>query len=234
MAVADAEESGLLRPVGGLHDGRQPPASLADGLDQVLASVLRAVRLEALLEVGPSVFFSVLVIAVSFLPVFALVETEGRLFHPLAYTKTITMILAAVLAITLDPAVRMLFARMEPFSWGPRPVRWALNGLLVGTYYPEESHPVSRRLFSLYEGPCRWVLRHPLWVIGAAALIVVATVPGYFLLGQEFMPPLNEGTVLYMPTTLPGISVTEATRLLTAQDRVIASFPEVLSVFGKA
>jgi len=194
----------------------------------------QSVRLEALLEVGPSVFFSVLVIAVSFLPVFALVETEGRLFHPLAYTKTLTMLVAAILAITLDPAVRMMFTRMEPFQWGPRPVRWTLNTVLVGTYYPEEKHPVSRVLFRLYEGPCRWILDRPKAVIGVAALIVAVTIPGYFLLGHEFMPPLNEESILYMPTTLPGISVTEATKLLSTQDKIIASFPEVVSVFGKA
>ena len=194
----------------------------------------QTVRLEALKEVGPSVFFAVLVIAVSFLPVFALVETEGRLFHPLAYTKTLTMLVAAALAITLDPAIRMLFTRMEPFAWGPRPVRWTLDTLLVGRYEPEERHPVSRFLFRLYEGPCRWVLRHPWTVIALAALLVASAVPTYFLLGHEFMPPLNEETVLYMPTTLPGISVTEATKLLTAQDRILASFPEVSSVFGKA
>ena len=194
----------------------------------------QSVRLEALLEVGPSVFFSVLVIAVSFLPVFALVETEGRLFHPLAYTKTLTMLVAALLAITLDPAVRMMFTRMDPFAWGSRPVRWTLNTLLVGTYYPEEKHPVSRVLFRLYEGPCRKVLDHPWTVVGSAALIVAITIPGYFLLGHEFMPPLNEESILYMPTTLPGISVTEATKLLSTQDKIIASFPEVVSVFGKA
>ncbi len=194
----------------------------------------QSVRLDALLEVGPSVFFSVLVIAVSFLPVFALVETEGRLFHPLAYTKTLTMLVAAILAITLDPAVRMMFTRMEPFQWGPRPVRWTLNTILVGTYYPEEKHPVSRVLFRLYEGPCRWILDRPKAVIGTAALIVAVTIPGYFLLGHEFMPPLNEESILYMPTTLPGISVTEATKLLSTQDKIIASFPEVVSVFGKA
>ena len=180
----------------------------------------QSVRLEALLEVGPSVFFSLLVIAVSFLPVFALVETEGRLFHALAYTKTLTMFMAAVLALTLDPALRMMFTRMEPFQWGPRPVRWTLNTILVGTYYPEEKHPVSRVLFRLYEGPCRWILDRPKAVIGAAALIVAVTIPGYFLLGHEFMPPLNEESILYMPTTMPGISVTQAhqTPLHAGQD----------------
>ncbi|MBN2108919.1 MAG: efflux RND transporter permease subunit [Deltaproteobacteria bacterium] len=192
------------------------------------------IRLEALLEVGPSVFFSLAVIAVSFLPVFTLVDQEGRLFTPLAYTKTLAIALAALLAITLDPAVRMLFTRMEPFTIRPRLLGGFLNTLFVGTYYPEEKHPVSRVLFKLYEPPCRFVLRHPKAVIAAALLIVISAVPVYLKLGHEFMPPLNEGTVLYMPTTLPGISVTQAQQLLELQDRILKSFPEVVTVFGKA
>ena len=193
-----------------------------------------AVRLEALLEVGPSVFFSLLVIAVAFLPVFTLVDQEGRLFKPLAYTKTLAMALAALLAVTLDPAVRMLFTRMTPFKFRIRPVAWLLNAVCVGKYYREEKHPVSRVLFWLYEKPCRLVLRWPKAVIALAVLVVVSTVPVYLKLGHEFMPPLNEGTILYMPTTLPGISVTEAARLMQIQDRTLKSFPEVLSVHGKA
>ncbi len=188
------------------------------------------IRLEALLEVGPSVFFSLLVIAVAFLPVFTLVDQEGRLFKPLAYTKTLAMALAALLAITLDPAVRMLFTRMEPFKAKPRWLAWLLNGALVGKYYPEEKHPVSRVLFWLYEKPCRFVLRYPKTIIALAAMIVATTVPVYFKLGSEFMPPLNEGAVLYMPTTLPGISVTEAQRLMETEDRILKQFPEVISV----
>jgi Cu(I)/Ag(I) efflux system membrane protein CusA/SilA len=192
------------------------------------------IRLEALLEVGPSVFFSLLVIAVAFLPVFTLVDQEGRLFKPLAYTKTLAMALAALLAVTLDPAVRMLFTRMEPFKARPRWLAWLLNGVLVGKYYPEEKHPVSRVLFWLYEKPCRFVLRYPKTIIALAALVVATTVPVYFKLGSEFMPPLNEGAVLYMPTTLPGISVTEAQRLMETADRILKQFPEVISVHGKA
>jgi Cu(I)/Ag(I) efflux system membrane protein CusA/SilA len=192
------------------------------------------IRLEALMEVGPSVFFSLLVIAVAFLPVFTLVDQEGRLFKPLAYTKTLVMALAALLAITLDPAVRMLFTRMEPFKARPRWLATLLNGVLVGKYYPEEKHPVSRVLFWLYEKPCRLVLRHPKTTIALAALIVATTVPVYLKLGHEFMPPLNEGAVLYMPTTFPGISVTEAQRLMEIQDRILRQFPEVISVHGKA
>jgi len=193
-----------------------------------------AIRLEALKEVAPSVFFSLLVIAVAFLPIFTLVEQEGRLFKPLAYTKTFAIAMAALMAITLDPAVRMLFTRMEPYKLKFNWLSGLANAFLVGRYYPEERHPVSRVLFRLYDGPCRWVLRHPKTVIGLSMLIVASTVPIYFKLGSEFMPPLNEGVILYMPTTMPGISITEARRLMETQDRILKSFPEVVSVFGKA
>ncbi|HQT95561.1 MAG TPA: efflux RND transporter permease subunit, partial [Thermoanaerobaculaceae bacterium] len=193
-----------------------------------------AVRLEALKEVGPSVFFSLLVIAVAFLPVFTLVDQEGRLFKPLAYSKTLAMAIASLLAITLDPALRMLFTRMDPFTFKPRFLSWFATKTLVGTYYAEEKHPISRVLFAVYEPACRFVLRFPKTVIAAAVGLVAVSVPFYFKLGTEFMPPLNEGTILYMPTTLPGISVEQALRLLQTQDKVLKSFPEVESVFGKA
>lgn len=194
----------------------------------------RKILLEAMIEVAPSVFFSLLVIAVSFLPVFALVDQEGRLFTPLAYTKTFVMLVAAVLAVTLDPAVRMLFTRVSEFKFRPRPVAAVANAVLVGRYYSEEQHPVSRVLFRLYEKPCRWVLKHPWAVIGISIALVATTVPAFLKLGSEFMPPLNEGVILYMPTTMPGISVTEAQRLMQTQDRLLRTFPEVVSVFGKA
>jgi len=192
------------------------------------------VRLEALKEVGPSVFFSLLVIAVAFLPVFALVDQEGRLFKPLAYSKTLAMAIAALLAITLDPAMRMLFTRIDPFVFRPKWFAWIANKALVGTYYSEERHPVSRIIFKVYEPVCRFTLRHPKSIIASSVLLVLLSVPVYFMLGSEFMPPLNEGSILYMPTTLPGISVTAAQELLTTQDRVLKSFPEVERVFGKA
>jgi len=193
-----------------------------------------AVRLEALKEVGPSVFFSLLVIAVAFLPVFTLVDQEGRLFRPLAFTKNFAMAIAAVLAVTLDPAMRMLFARMDYFTFRPRWLAWAVNQAAVGKYYREERHPISRLLFALYEPAARFVLRHPRSTIAAALLLTASAVPVYLRLGSEFMPPLNEGTILYMPTTLPGISIAEAQALLQLQDRLIAGFPEVARVFGKA
>ncbi len=192
------------------------------------------VRLNALKEVGPSVFFSLLVIAVAFLPIFTLVDQEGRLFKPLAYSKNLAMAIAAILAITLDPAIRMLFTRMDYHRFRPRPLAWLYNTLTVGKYYPEERHPVSRVLFAVYEPACKFVLNHRKLTIVGAILLMAATVPVYFRLGSEFMPPLNEGTILYMPTTLPGISVTEAANLLQIQDKILRSVPEVERVFGKA
>jgi Cu(I)/Ag(I) efflux system membrane protein CusA/SilA len=192
------------------------------------------VRLEALMEVGPSVFFSLLLIAAAFIPVFTLVDQEGRLFRPLAWTKNLTMLMAALLALTLDPAMRMLFTRMDWAHFRPRWLSWTWNQVTVGRYYPEEKHPVSRVLFAVYEPACRFVLRWPKATIAAALAVVALTVPAYLQLGHEFMPPLNEGTILYMPTTLPGISVTEAARLLEAQDRILKTFPEVVTVHGKA
>ena len=193
-----------------------------------------AVRLEALLEVGPSVFFSLLVVAVAFLPIFTLVDQEGRLFKPLAWTKTLAMAIAALLALTLDPALRMLFTRMDFVQFRPRALAWLVNHVTVGRYYPEEKHPISRGLFAVYEPACRAVLRHPKATIAGAALLVLTAVPAYLALGREYMPRLNEGVILYMPTTLPGISVTEASRLLQVQDRILRSFPEVERVLGKA
>ncbi len=192
------------------------------------------IRLEALKEVGPSVFFSLLVIAVAFLPIFALVDQEGRLFKPLAISKTLAMALAAALAVTLDPALRMLFARIDPFTFKPRWLSWLFTQTFVGTYYAEEKHPISRTLFRVYEPICRFVLRYPKLIILGAVAIVGLSVPVYFKLGNEFMPPLNEGTVLYMPTTLPGISVAAAEDLLQTQDGVLKKIPEVERVFGKA
>ena len=201
-----------------------------------------AIRLKALKEVGPSVFFSLLVIAVAFTPIFTLVDQEGRLFRPLAWAKNLAMAIAAILAVTLDPAMRMLFTRMEPIRlkipFVPSKVEgWAsrlATTFAVGTYYPEEKHPISRILFRVYEPACRFVLRHRKATIITALLLVLTTLPIYFQLGSEFMPPLKEGALLYMPTTLPGISVTQAQRLLQTQDQILKSFPEVERVFGKA
>ena len=193
------------------------------------------VRLDALLEVGPGVFFSLLVIAVAFVPVFTLVDQEGRLFRPLAFSKNLAMAIAAVLAITLDPAMRMCFARIDPFTFRPRWLAWIATQLLVGKYQAEERHPISRFLHHMYEGPCRFVLRHPKGTIVAAMLIVASSVPAYLALGSEFMPPLREGTILYMPSAVePGMSIAEAQKALQLQDKLLMTFPEVKRVFGKA
>ncbi len=193
------------------------------------------VRLEALLEVGPGVFFSLLVIAVAFMPVFTLVDQEGRLFRPLAYSKNLAMAIAAFLAITLDPAMRMMFARIDDFSFRPRFLAKAANAILVGRYHSEEGHPISRLLHRIYERPCRFVLRHPKATIAAAIALVLTTVPVYLKLGSEFMPPLREGTILYMPSAVePGMSVAEAQKALQVQDKILRTFPEVERVFGKA
>ncbi|MGA2914424.1 MAG: CusA/CzcA family heavy metal efflux RND transporter [Sedimentisphaerales bacterium] len=192
------------------------------------------IRLNALKEVGPSVFFSLLVIAVAFLPVFTLVDQEGRLFKPLAFSKNFAMAIAAILAITLDPAFRMLFTRMDYRHFKPKWLSNLYNSITVGKYYPEEKHPVSKFLFAIYEPACNFVLEHRKLTIALALILLVITVPVYLKLGSEFMPPLNEGTILYMPTTLPGISVTEAANLLQIQDKILMTFPEVERVFGKA
>ncbi len=192
------------------------------------------IRLEALKEVGPSVFFSLLVIAVAFLPVFALVDQEGRLFRPLAFSKNFAMALAAILAISLDPALRMMFARMDPFTFRPKWLAKIASTTLVGTYYAEEKHPISRAIFKVYEPACRFVLKYPKQVILFSVALVALSIPVYMKLGSEFMPPLREGSLLFMPTTLPGLSVAEAQRILQTQDKVLKTFPEVERVFGKA
>ena len=194
----------------------------------------REILIRAIQEVGRPSFFSLLVIAVSFTPVFALEAQEGRLFRPLAFTKNFAMAIAAFLAITLDPAIRLLFTRLKNYDFRPKWICRFTNAVLVGKMYPEEKHPISRLLFRLYEPPAKFVLRHPRLVIVAAFLAVLGTIPAYRRLGSEFMPPLNEGTILYMPTTLPGLSVTGAQALLQTQDQILKSFPEVERVFGKA
>jgi len=171
------------------------------------------VVIRAMQEVGPSIFFSLLVITVSFLPVFTLQATEGRLFKPLAFTKTYSMGFSAILAVTLTPALVALLIR--------GPVR------------PENAHPLSRGLNRLYVPVVRYVVRHRYGVIAAAVLLMVFTVPAALRLKSEFMPPLNEGTILYMPSAPPGMSMTEASNVVQAMDRQLMQIPEVVSVLGK-
>jgi len=209
----------------------------------------REVVISAVKEVGGPSFFALLVIAVSFLPVFTLEAQEGRLFKPLAFTKNFAMAIAAVLAVTLDPAMRLLFTRMDNLRFRPRWLARIANAVLVGKIHSEENHPISRPLMRIYHPVVEFVLEHRWKTIAAAVLIMAVTVPVFTglrpvpalgfkgmesKLGSEFMPPLDEGTLLYMPTTLPGMSAGEAARILQVQDKIIKGFPEVERVFGKA
>jgi Cu(I)/Ag(I) efflux system membrane protein CusA/SilA len=193
-----------------------------------------AVVVDAVKQVGPTSFFALLVLAVSFLPVLALEEQEGRLFSPLAYTKTLALVVAAILAVTLDPALRVTLTHLRRFEFRPRLLARAANALLVGRIHPEEKHPVSRALTRAYEPVVRWSLANPRKVIATAASLALLSIPVYRSLGSEFMPPLDEGALLYMPTTAPGISIGEAQRVLQLTDGVLKGFPEVDRVLGKA
>jgi Cu(I)/Ag(I) efflux system membrane protein CusA/SilA len=194
-----------------------------------------AVVIAAVKEVGGPSFFALLVIAVGFLPVFTLEGQEGRLFKPLAFTKNFSMAIAALLAITLAPAaMRFLFSRMDGFDFRPRWLAKIVNAIFVGKIHSEENHPISKPMMKVYHPVVEFVLDHKWLTICGALLVMALSVPVYFKLGSEFMPPLDEGTLLYMPSTLPGISVAEATRTLITQDKIISGFPEVDRVFGKA
>jgi Cu(I)/Ag(I) efflux system membrane protein CusA/SilA len=170
--------------------------------------------IQACREVGPALFFSLLIITVSFLPVFTLESQEGRLFSPLAYTKTFAMAGAALLSVTLVPVLMLLFIR--------------------GRILPEARNPINRFLVWFYRPQIAWVMRWKKLTIVLAVLALVVTVWPATRLGAEFMPALNEGTLLYMPSSLPGMSVTKAAEVMQTQNRIIKSFPEVASVFGKA
>ena len=202
---------------------------LSGRLEDYQEVVVKAVKEVA----GPS-FFALLVIGVAFLPVLSLESVEGRMFKPLAYTKNLAMLVAAVLAITLDPALRLLFTHMRNFNFQPPWLCRITNAVLVGTIHPEEKHPISRRLIRFYEPLLTWSLRRKWWVIGGAFALVLLTLPVYSHLGSEFMPPLEEGSILYMPSTMPGISIGEAQKVLQVTDRIIKGFPEVDRVLGKA
>jgi copper/silver efflux system protein len=172
------------------------------------------ILLNACKEVGPPLFFSLLIITVSFLPVFALEAQEGRLFHPLAYTKTFAMAGAAILSVTLVPVLMWLFVR--------------------GKILPEHRNPINKVLIWVYRPMIAAVMRYKKLTLALAILMLAVSWYPASQLGGEFMPTLNEGTLLFMPVTLPGLSPTKAAELLQTQDRIIKSFPEVESVFGKA
>ncbi|MGR8980292.1 MAG: efflux RND transporter permease subunit [Gammaproteobacteria bacterium] len=165
-------------------------------------------------EVGPTIFASLLVIAIAFMPVFTLEAQEGRLFKPLAFTKNLSIAASALLAITLIPAM--------------------MSYLIRGRIFSEQRHPVTRLLQRLYRPVLVLALRHRIVVVSLAVLAALTIIPAYKKMGSEFMPPMYEGTILYMPTTFPGISVTEAGNLLQRMDRMLKTFPEVERVFGKA
>ncbi len=171
------------------------------------------ILIEAASEVGPALFFSLLVITVSFLPIFTLEAQEGRLFKPLAFTKTFAMAAGALLSVTLVPALMVLFVR--------------------GRIVPEHKNPVNRLLIWLYRPVIAAVLKARKLTIGIAALILAVSVYPATRLGSEFMPSLNEGTLMYMPTTLPGISITKSAELMQTMNKIIKTYPEVDSVFGK-
>lgn len=194
-----------------------------------------SVVIAAVKEVGGPSFFALLVIAVGFLPVFTLEGQEGRLFKPLAFTKNFSMAIAAILSVTLAPAaMRFLFSHIEYLKFRPKWLAKIVNSIFVGKIHSEDDHPISRPMMKVYHPVVEFVLNHRLLTIGLAVVAMVLTVPVYFKLGSEFMPPLDEGTLLYMPSTLPGISVAEATRVLETQDQIISKFPEVERIFGKA
>ena len=173
----------------------------------------REVIIQAMQEVGPSIFFSLLVITVSFIPVFTLEATEGRMFKPLALTKTYSMGFAAILAVTLTPALAAIFIR--------------------GKILKEEHNPINRWLVKLYTPVVHFVVQYRRTVIVLAIAAMAFTVPAFLRLGNEFMPPLNEGAILYMPTAPPGMSIAESAKVLQHMDAEIKKIPEVVSVFGK-
>jgi copper/silver efflux system protein len=172
----------------------------------------KRVLIQAAQQVGPALFFSLLIIVVSFLPVFLLEAQEGRMFRPLAWTKTLAVAFSSLLAVTVVPALMLLFIR--------------------GRLRPESQNPVSRVTQAIYLPVIRFALRHRALTVLVNVLFLAATIPLAFTLGSQFMPPLYEGSSLYMPTSLPGIGITQATQLLQQQDRIIRGFPEVDSVFG--
>ena len=171
------------------------------------------ILLSAAKQVGRPIFFSLIIIVVSFLPVFLLESQEGRMFRPLAYTKSFAIAFSSVLAITVVPVLMVLFIRGKRLR-------------------PEEHNPISRFFQAIYLPVIRWCLRHRALTIAANVIFLLLTIPLLFKIGSQFMPPLYEGSSLYMPTALPGISITSAVNLMQKQDQIIRTFPEVESVFG--
>ena len=188
------------------HVSEHPHAGDLSGTER------RKILIDAARQVGPALFFSLLIIVVSFLPVFLLEAQEGRMFRPLAWTKTMAVAFSSLLAITLVPILMTMFIR--------------------GKLRPESENPVSRFTQALYLPVLRLCLKYRKTTLLLNLAFLLVTFPLMFRLGSQFMPPLFEGSSLYMPTALPGISITQASSLLQQQDQVLRSFPEVQSVFG--
>lgn len=186
--------------------------NLAERTDEPTGDARRRILVGAAQQVGPALFYSLIIIVVSFLPVFLLEAQEGRMFRPLAWTKTLALIFSSLLSITLVPALMPLCLR--------------------GKMRPEASNPAARITQAIYLPILRWTLRHWKIVVALNLIFLAVTVPLYFRLGSQFMPALYEGSALYMPSALPGISMTQAVSLMQEQDRIIRSFPEVSTVFG--
>ena len=186
-------------------------SGLAPG-EELTESRRRSILLRAAKQVGPALFYSLIIILVSFLPVFLLEAQEGRMFRPLAWTKTMALVFSSLLSITLVPVLMPLFIR--------------------GRLRPESENPAARFTQAIYLPVLRWCLRHWKILIAINLIFLAVTIPLYFKLGSQFMPPLYEGSSLYMPSALPGISITQAAALMQEQDRIIRSFPEVSTVFG--
>ena len=186
-------------------------SGLAPG-EQLSEAKRRLILLRSAKQVGPALFYSLIIILVSFLPVFLLEAQEGRMFRPLAWTKTMALVFSSLLSITLVPVLMPIFIR--------------------GRLRPESENPAARATHAIYLPVLRWCLRHWKLVVAINLIFLAVTIPLYFKLGSQFMPSLYEGSSLYMPTALPGISITQATTLMQEQDRIIRSFPEVSTVFG--
>jgi copper/silver efflux system protein len=193
-----------------------------------------SVILGAVKEVGRPAFFALLIMAIAFLPVLALEGQEGRLFHPLAYAKSLTMLIAALLTITLDPALRLTLADLGRRDWGRQWWGRLMHSALRSEIRREEQNPLSRLLIRLYQPALLHALRHKGFVAAVVVIAAVGTVPVYLRLGTEFIPQMDEGVLLYMPSTVSGISITEAKRLLQLTDARLKSQAEVAHVLGKA
>ncbi|MFZ5862313.1 MAG: efflux RND transporter permease subunit, partial [Nitrospirota bacterium] len=207
IAVGAMVDAAIVMIEGAHQRLEQDPAAARDPARR------RAIIIDAAKELGRPLFFSLLIITVSFLPVFTLEAQEGRLFKPLAFTKTFSMFFASIVSITVVPLLMV--------------------ALIRGHITPTAKNPINRALVALYAPVARVALRHGVVVMAAAVLLLVTTIPIYRSLGSEFMPPLNEGTILYMPTALPGISITKATQVLQQQNALLKTIPEVDTVFGK-